>query len=217
MENDFFFRPYVGELYGKPNNFFNGKKVLVIGNSHHCDEEYDVKNRCGSKCCNYSKDCHEFTEGVIKWYLQNPKGTGLEPKQKSWRPTYTRFANVFKDGCDVNMFYNSVIFYNFLQRAVSNSKAKGSTSEIANSRDLFRRLIEFSKPDYIIVWGVTNVLNNLPKDDTWQCIDKEGRVYKFKMDEKDYIVIAPDHPVSFHQTNEQRRELIKSFAPELLQ
>ena len=216
MENDFFFEPYKGPKYGEPNNFFNGKKVLVIGNSHHCDEEYDIKNRCGAKCCNYKEDCHEFTEGVIKWYLQNPKGTGLKPKEKNWRKTFTRFANVFKDACDVNNFYNSIIFYNFLQRAVCNSKAKGSTNEIANSSILFKKLIKLYDPDYIIVWGISNVLNNLPKDETWIKEDKEGRIYKFKIEEKNYSIITLDHPVSIHQTKEQRRELIRTFASELL-
>lgn len=33
MENDFFFPPYEGDIYADAVNFFNGKKVLVIGNT----------------------------------------------------------------------------------------------------------------------------------------------------------------------------------------
>lgn len=41
MENDFFFPPYVGVKYADADNFFNGKKMLVIGNSHYCDENFE--------------------------------------------------------------------------------------------------------------------------------------------------------------------------------
>ena len=212
MEKKYFFEPYKGELYGKPNNFFNGKKVLVIGNSHHCDKEYDIKNRCGSKCCNYSKDCHEFTEGVIQWYLQNPKGTGLEPEQKNWRKTYTKFAWTFKHGCDRKYFFESIVFYNFLQRAVKDDKAQGSPEEIEISRPLVMAAIRELDPDIVILWGKEHVFNHLPNDQ-W-IPGKNDRVGYYRINNRDIKVICLDHPA--YAGYEKQLKILMEGAPELI-
>lgn len=75
MENEFFFPPYKGELYGKPEGFFNEVRVMAIGNSHHCDTKFDHYHRCCEQCENYIPSCNNFTMDTSQYpYRRNNNG-----------------------------------------------------------------------------------------------------------------------------------------------
>ena len=210
MENEFFFPPYIGGLYGKPNGFFNEVKVMAIGNNHHCDG-FDNQHRCCVKCSKYTPACNNFTAGVVEDYISNPSGEGCDKEYKRWRPTYTKFANLFHANCMPEKVWSSIVFYNFLQCAVPNHKAQGNKAEISRSKPLVMKLLTDYAPDIVIVWGYPNVYQNLPKEEHWSNISERTGIYTLKG--KSIRVACIDHPMIC--SYEKGREIIKSIAPEL--
>ena len=69
------FFPWIGENYFSKG--FRGKRLLVLGESHHCG------NLSEGKCPSCSKDymkseCHSFTEDVINDYVYHYSGQPYE-------------------------------------------------------------------------------------------------------------------------------------------
>jgi len=90
----------------------NGKKVLVLGESHIC-------GGC-DKCGNMDEeddDCRNFTtKNTIEPFLRYKKG---ELAFDYWMNNFTKFVNVFNnrkvDNEEIFKFWDSVVFYNFVQ------------------------------------------------------------------------------------------------------
>ena len=243
MENDFFFPPYVGESYGKPDNFFNGKKVLVIGNSHYCDEGYDISKSkgeygtgCWSSCKNYMKEkCPNKNEDLKERFTWTKDAISdtmeLEnfAKAKSNKlTTYLKLAIImdesFRGQNNLNenesylTFWNSIAFYNFLQAAVPSNNSQGTPTEIKKSKVIFENLFPFmdskySLPDIIIVLGEKHVFNHFLEFSNFELV--ESRLGKFRYAGKEIDTICIYHP-SARKSYERHREIIKSFAPELI-
>lgn len=210
MKNDFFFPPYIGELYGNSNGFFNGVRVMAIGNSHHCDK-FDNQHRCCMKCANYIPACNSFTTDVVKDYISNPLGVGGSEKDKKWRPTYTKFANLLEANGNIERLWTSIVFYNFLQCAVPNNKAQGNVDEINRSKEYVIKLLSEYTPDVVIVWGNPRVYQHLPKGEYWKDITDRTGIYT--INGKNIRVACIDHPMLCGY--EKGRGIIKSIAPEL--
>lgn len=237
MENDFFFPPYVGDKYADADNFFNGKKVLVIGNSHYCDKNFDEEKHCGFDCKNFlieekcptrnrflSSEKTSWTKEAID-EVKKEGSTKAEDKLTS----YVRLGGIWRiNDNNKNEFWDSIIFYNFLQRAVPDSIVDNKffekelfISEYEIIR-LFRCLKEDGKlPDVILITGEKNVFNLLPfkKQMTLvQSLSPEIRFYNkyhiLQMFDKTIKVIRIYHPSST-KSYEEQREIIKGFAPEL--
>ena len=238
MENDFFFPPYVGDLYGKPDNFFNGKKVLVIGNSHYCDKNFDEEKHCGFDCKNFiiEEKCPTrnrfLSSGKVSWTqeaIDLVKGEG-STKAEDKLTSYVRLGGIWAlNGNNKKEFWDSIIFYNFLQRAVpapivDNNKFEKelfiSKYEIIR---FFRCLNKDGKlPDVILVTGEQNVYNLLPfknKMKLVQSLPQDIRFYDkyhiLQIFDKIIKVITIYHP-SATKSYEEQREIIKGFAPELI-
>ena len=135
MENDFFFPPYVGDLYGKPDNFFNGKKVLVIGNSHYCDKNFDEEKHCGFDCKNFiiEEKCPTrnrfLSSGKVSWTqeaIDLVKGEG-STKAEDKLTSYVRLGGIWAlNGNNKKEFWDSIIFYNFFaKRAIFHHENRG--------------------------------------------------------------------------------------------
>lgn len=211
MEHEFFFPPYVGELYGKPESFFNEVRVMAIGNSHHCDTKFDHYHRCCEQCENYIPSCNNFTTDVVNDYISNPTGEGCEEGDDRWRRTFTKFANLLGANGSIERVWNSIVFYNFLQCAVPNSKAQGNTVEINRSKEYMLTLLTEYAPDVVIVWGNTHVYQCLPKGENWKDITDRTGIYT--INGKNIRVACIKHPMICGY--EYGRDIIKSIAPEL--
>lgn len=110
MKTEFFIPPYAAHLYGSPDGFFKGLKVMAIGNSHYCTEGFDEKTRCGKNCPNYMipgkcgnvnanngrQNC--FTQDVMEDYIACKSGMIASA---DWMRTFTSFAHIFNETCDV--------------------------------------------------------------------------------------------------------------------
>ena len=237
MGNDFFFPPYIGGKYADADNFFNGKKVLVVGHAHYCtgkDEKtgqpnYDEINGCGRNCKTFLCQCGpcpnknlSWTSGVIDSYLKNPTGKGIDPKSgdKYWRKTYTQFANTFKSNCNKNDFYRSIIFYNFAQQASPKEMGRLEDDIYEKSQKIFNKFLnELSLkevPDIILVWG-KYVKAELSKNENI-AINPENQdyaIYKHKL--KDIKLVFMQHPCILPKGGYQTlRTIIKGFVPELM-
>lgn len=237
MENVFFFPPYVGDLYGKPDNFFNGKKVLVIGNSHYCDKGYPknsdrtmnreigcdkcpnrfVENVCPNSNHSWTSDAIEDTKGLNN-YVQ---------ARKEYLTTYLKFAIIMDEKLrgqnnlseDVNylIFWESIAFYNFLQVAVPSNNSQGTPTKIKKSKEIFENLFPFmdsnySLPDIIIVLGKKQVFNHFSEFPNFELI--QDRLGKFEHKGKEILTICINHPSRCGYAME--RDRIKGFAPELI-
>ena len=185
------FEPWKGENY--PTSGFNGKKVLVIGDSFYCSEEEAVPT---------------LTKKVITDYLAIRNGEFRENKGE-WTNTYLKFERSLEGKEttpeDSRRIWNSIAFYNYLQVPMSGARESGSKLDYTNAENAFFEVINELQPDLIIVWGVGKLFNNLPEDRwTWgKPLDIDGWEIKngyYQLDNnKQTRCIAVYHPSTGYQ------------------
>lgn len=140
------FKPWVGKNYQNGNEF--GKKILVIGESHYCEDCEDVNE----------SDCSDFTQKLIQ--------TLVDGKTASWTGTFRKFERSLV-GHETTpeesaRIWNSLAFYNYLQTAVPGPRKSGTPEDYDKSEDAFYEVLNTLQPDAIIVWGVTRMWDNMP-------------------------------------------------------
>lgn len=188
---DVFFLPYVGSNYenglllsedgtivsGTESD--KGLKVMVLGESHYCGEECV---ECGLASTCKKEACRKFTQDVLTCYLGYLKGKeGFE----SWMNTFTKFGKALKGKDERSTdIWESVIFYNYVQRAMNAARISPSYKDFEDSENAFFEILETYKPDLIICWG-KRLYNNLPGTDgkegndiTTEYEDIETWIYK---------------------------------------
>ena len=185
------FEPWKGENY--LTSGFNGKKVLVIGDSFYCSEEEAVPT---------------LTKKVITDYLAIRNGEFRENKGE-WTNTYLKFERSLEGKEttpeDSRRIWNSIAFYNYLQVPMSGARESGSKLDYTNAENAFFEVINELQPDLIIVWGVGKLFNNLPEDRwTWgKPLDIDGWEIKngyYQLDNnKQTRCIAVYHPSTGYQ------------------
>ena len=148
--SNFNFKPWVGKNY---NEGINGKKVLVLGESHYCTPV--EKRKCNGKICSQANiiNCANFTIDTIDEYLNEYSGCKY---QQTFLCFERAVANKELCGVEKEKFWNSVIFYNYLQYAMDKPNQQLSATQWkiwAQSEEAFRELLETYMPDKIIVWG----------------------------------------------------------------
>ena len=164
MYDKVFFAPWVGPYYDKPDSIFKGK-VLIVGDSHYCEESVECQKPCGKRDQS-TETCHTFTEEVISLYL-NPEC--LKPEHRKWLKTFSTFINsVYGSIANQEMrqqFCDSVAFYNYLQ--VAAGKCPGLTNQYDYSSktalSAFYEVMKELSPDVVISWG-DKVWNALPNN-----------------------------------------------------
>jgi hypothetical protein len=134
------FLPWEGENYQKGG--FNGKKILVIGESFYCSEEEAVAT---------------LTTNIVEDYLAIRKGE-YRKNNGGWTNTYLKFERSLK-GKETNpeesrIIWNSIAFYNYLQVPMSGARESGSPIDYKNAEKAFFEVLNKLQPDLIIVWGV---------------------------------------------------------------
>lgn len=158
------FNPYVGInyeygiTYDRGNSLVfgtkanPGKKVLVLGESHHC-EEGDV--------------ALTFTSDVMDWYLKAEQAKNWE----RWMNTFEKFErSIVGDYTDKSMrqkLWNSVMFYNYLQVPMDGPRKAATTEQYQQAGAPFFKILEKYQPECVIVWG-RRLWLNLPDDDRWE-------------------------------------------------
>lgn len=156
-----FFKPWVGRNYETGGIF--GKKILVLGEAHLCDG----CNDCGR--VENAEECADFTSAKCIDFL-------LEGFTAPWTGTFRKFerslVNRETDLDASREIWNSLAFYNYVQKAMDSSRKSPEWVDFRNSEDAFFEVIDELKPDLIIVWGVRRMYANLPGGDRWREGDK---------------------------------------------
>lgn len=148
------FEPWVGKNY--KTSGYNGKKILVIGESFYCSEEEAVAT---------------LTTIIVEDYLAIRKGE-YRKNNGGWTDTYLKFERSLKGKVttpeESQTIWDSIAFYNYLQVPMSGARESGSPIDYKNAEKAFFEVLNELQPDLIIVWGVGKLFNNLPEDRwTW--------------------------------------------------
>ncbi|NVN94043.1 MAG: hypothetical protein HXX18_02040 [Bacteroidetes bacterium] len=188
-----FFNPRVGEDY--ENKGFNGIKLLILGESHYCDDKRIKCEICGIQSNN---DCSNFTKGVLNRYFNYKKG---KVKHEDWMRTFTRFTNVLLgnqvDNKTLIEFWDSVIFYNYVQSSTDGPRTSPTNLQFIESQAAFISILEENKPDLILVWG-KRLWENLPNIGRWGDEDildnANGHFYYYKVNNNEIPAYRIYHP-----------------------
>lgn len=148
---DVFFKPWVGKDYLSGGLF--GKRIMVLGDSHYCGTP------CGKCGENPNPKCNRFTEDVIKAYL-DPSA-----EREGWMSTYLKFERSLvgheTTPEESSGIWNSLLFYNYLQVALSGPRQAGTSEQYKAASEAFFSVMEQYQPDLLVVWGV-RLWDNLP-------------------------------------------------------
>lgn len=159
MENNIFFTPYIGKDYANGGLF--GKRVMVLGESHYCGE-----GCCDCGNCRLYEKCTMFTQNVIKKYLNKDKSK----ERQYWTRTFVKFerslVGKITDQKRRQKIWDEVMFYNYLQVAMSGPRKAGTSAHYKQAADAFFDVIDKHQPECIIVWG-KRLWNNMPCE-RWQ-------------------------------------------------
>lgn len=157
MEN-VFFKPWIGKDYDS-GGIFN-KKILILGEAHLCDTGCDD---CGK--IENADECADFTS-------KNCIEVLLSGSSSSWTGTFRKFEKSliyhFTDKQDSNKIWNSVAFYNYIQRSLDKARKAPEWVDFRNAESAFFEVLDELSPDLIIVWGVTRMYDNLPGGGRWR-------------------------------------------------
>lgn len=152
-----FFKPFVGSAYASGGIF--GKRVMVLGESHYCEEKCAD---CGNAMAH--PECCHFTNGVVGDYLNE----SLE--RQPWMSTYLKFERSLvgyeTDWAERRKIWNSVVFYNYLQVAMSGTREEGTAQQYEEAAEPFFEVLEKFRPQYVIVWG-SRLWGFLPAGERW--------------------------------------------------
>ena len=160
MENNIFFLPFIGRYYANGGLF--DRRVMVLGDSHYCD----------GGCCDYGncrmyKQCAQFTQDVIRDCLDENKD------RQNWMRTFVKFerslVEKMTDWALRQKIWDSVMFYNYLQVAMSGPRKAGTSAQYKQAANAFFEVIDKYEPECIIVWG-KRLWNNMPNE-RWQDSD----------------------------------------------
>ena len=152
------FLPFVGDNYEHGISFDKdgnlvlgtkenpGKKVLVLGESHYCDEELS------------DEELSSFTREVLDCYLNSEE-------RYRWMSTFVKFeralSNTVTNVEDSKSIWNHLIFYNYLQLLLRGARMAGDSEDYEEAKTPFFAILKQYQPDYIIVWG-RRLFDNLP-------------------------------------------------------
>ena len=146
------FKPWVGGKYYTSG--FKGKKILAIGESFYCSEEYAEENAA------------ILTKKVVEDYLAIRNGEPLDNKG-GWTSTYLKFERslVGEETAPERSreIWESIAFYNYLQVPMTGPRESGYNIDYKEAEEPFFEVINKLEPDLILVWGV-GLFEKLPED-----------------------------------------------------
>ena len=152
-----FFQPFVGKDYA--NGGIVGKRIMILGESHYCDEGCAD---CGD--CRLHRECMDFTQHVLGDYLD--EGT----ERQNWMRTFLKFERSLvgheTDSKESEKVWNSVLFFNYLQVAMGGPREAGTTEQYRQAARAFFEVLDKFQPEYVILWG-QRLWDNTPSE-RWQ-------------------------------------------------
>lgn len=157
MNSNIFFLPFIGRCYANGGLF--GKRVMVLGDSHYCDG-----GCCDCGNCRLCRLCAMFTQDVLRDFLDERK------ERQNWMRTFVKFerslVGKMTDWALRQKIWDSVMFYNYLQVAMSGPRKAGTSAQYKQAANAFFEVIDKYESECIIVWG-KRLWNNMPNE-RWQ-------------------------------------------------
>ncbi len=157
MNSNIFFQPFVGKDYANGGRF--GKRIMILGESHYCDEGCAD---CGD--CRLHRECMSFTQNVLGDYLNENN------ERQNWMRTFLKFErSLVGEETDQAMrmkIWSSVVFFNYLQVAMGGPREAGTDEQYRQADKAFFEALDKFQPEYVIVWG-QRLWNKLPGE-RWQ-------------------------------------------------
>lgn len=195
---EMFFHPFVGSKYN--NEGFEGKKILVLGESHYCSDQCE---ECGTI---KSNECNNFTNIVLNKFINYKEG---KDPFENWMKTFTKFANIFTGKkltqSEIIEFYNSIIFYNFVQFAICGPRVSPTEKQFDDSMPAFLEVLAKYKPDLIIIWG-ERLWDNIQNIGRWgnevYLSSNVLKPYYFTVDNQEIPAFHIYHPSSSNFNND---------------
>jgi len=192
------FHPHVGKFYQSKG--LNGKRIMVLGDSHYCKDELKNGGRCHPFC---SRD--KMDEDCVNETIYCVTGHAYEHSIRA----YTIFERAFY-GRVLNQderidFWESIIFYNYIQYAQPGPRRQLDQPEVSKheSELAFKEIIDKYLPDYIIAWGLQeNRLYSFMPDwggeDSVLMLDNgdSRNIWTYKINNKEIPVLFIQHPSS---------------------
>ena len=156
--NSINFEPWVGKNHATTG--YHGKKILVLGESHYCDKELAKGGRCYPTCKKEQMDkaCFSQTHDVVQEAVYEYNG---QPYLRCFVTLERAVTGKELSQQEREDFWQSVIFYNYIQYAVTRPGESPNNEYWGKSEKAFVELLEYYMPDYIIVWGA-RLYNGLP-------------------------------------------------------
>jgi hypothetical protein len=161
MEN-VFFDPWVGKNYSDEDNY---PRILVLGESHQCGDVGN-NNRCkkdsqGQKFCgDTSWQCpYGGPAAVMRDFISD-----VRKDIKSYNKFTKAVCNALTIN-DKNVFWDRVVFYDYVQRAIEKGKSP-TKDDWKQGADSFFNVLKKYQPDMIIVWG-KRLWDNMPSEDVY--------------------------------------------------
>lgn len=142
--SDVKFKPFVGKNY---TTGICGKRIMVLGESHYCAHE--------------SEAIPEITNNIIVDLWNS------DSEHEGFKNTYTKFIKALSGTESVSFeekreWWNKVLFYNYVQVAMSQPRESPSASDFRNSETAFFEVLNQYCPDCILVWG-RRLYEHLPR------------------------------------------------------
>lgn len=182
------FLPFVGDEYWNGISFDKdgnlvlgteenpGKKVLVLGESHYCDEDLS------------DEELSSFTRDVLDSYLNSEE-------RCSWKRTFLKFERALSNA-DTNInsksIWNHLMFYNYLQCPLRGLRMAGE-KYYEEAKEPFFAILEKYKPDYIIVWG-RRLFAKLPNEKGEYMSCNDMNLWTYNIEGKMIKVLPIYHP-----------------------
>lgn len=159
------FEPWIGKNYLTCG--YQRKRILVLGESHYCSRELAEGGRCYPLCKEEQMDtaCVGQTKDVVYEAVYEYSG---QPYQQTFLCFERAVAGKVLTQREREDFWESVMFYNYIQFAQSGPRTAPLSEHWAYSEKALKFLLTIYEPDYIIVWGA-RLYNGLPGWDGKGC------------------------------------------------
>ena len=182
------FEPWVGKNYLTKG--YQGKRILVLGESHYCTKELSEGGRCFPQCKeeNMFADCVSQTQDVVREAVYDYRGL---PYQQTFLCFERAVMGKVLTKEEREEFWEGAMFYNYVQFAQSGPRMAPQPEHWAYSDKALENLLVVYEPDHIIVWGV-RLYNNMPKGGTKECELKMGN--GDTADYRVYSILGKDIP-----------------------